>query len=185
MKSQLTGKCKTCGKDSVIISRTIGFCAECIRNRFDELWPEIKAVHDDTRRAYRLPVDPPRAERGVTCPLCHNECRIPEEGVGYCGVRRAEDGKLRGGRPHEGNLSFYHDPLPTTCVADFVCPAGTSCGYPQFSVSPGPEHGYLNLSVFYHSCSFNCLYCQNFHFRDRTFDSGAITADQLAGAADR
>ncbi len=178
------GTCKACGESRVTISNAVGFCAECIRNSFDEVWPEIKVVHDSARSAYGLPIDPPRAEAGVTCPLCHNQCRIPEEGIGYCGAHRVEDGKLKGGRPHEGNLSFYHDPLPTNCVADFVCPAGSSCGYPHFSVSSGPEHGYRNLAVFYHACSFNCLYCQNFHFKDHTFYSGAITADQLAASAD-
>ncbi|MEJ2715680.1 MAG: radical SAM protein, partial [Deltaproteobacteria bacterium] len=91
-------------------------------------------------------------------------------------------GKLKGGRPHEGNLSYYYDPLPTNCVADFVCPASRGCGYPDYSVSRGPEHGYKNLAVFYQACSFNCLYCQNYPFREWTRVPGATSADELARA---
>jgi pyruvate formate lyase activating enzyme len=95
-----------------------------------------------------------------------------------------ENGRLKGGRPHEGNLSFYHDPLPTNCVGAFVCPASTGCGYPRYAVSSGPEYGRKNLAVFYHACSFNCLYCQNYHFKDRTFAADLVPAKLLARAAD-
>lgn len=178
------GTCRLCGNSAATVSDTIGFCAECIRNRFDGIWPEIKSVHDASRTAYGLATDPPRESDGIDCPLCSNRCRIPEGGMGYCGIRRVENGVIKGGRGNEGNLSFYYDPLPTNCVADFVCPAGTSCGYPQFSVAPGPEHGYRNLAVFYHSCSFNCLYCQNYHFKNLTFSKKITTAEELAAAAD-
>jgi pyruvate formate lyase activating enzyme len=93
-------------------------------------------------------------------------------------------GKLIGGRPHEGKLSYYYDPLPTNCVADFVCAAGTGCGYPDYAYSDGPEYGYKNLAVFYHACSFNCLYCQNYHFKEATFASGRLPARNLASGVD-
>ncbi|MFI5339335.1 MAG: radical SAM protein [Candidatus Methylomirabilales bacterium] len=63
-------------------------------------------------------------------------------------------------------MSWYFEPLPTNCVADWVCPAGTGVGYPTWSRRPGPEHGYTNLAVFYQACSFNCLGCQNWHYRE-------------------
>jgi len=66
--------------------------------------------------------------------------------------------------PQEGKLSWYHDPLPTNCVADWVCSGGTGAGYPKYAHCPGPELGYSNLAVFFHACTFNCLYCQNWHF---------------------
>jgi pyruvate formate lyase activating enzyme len=81
-------------------------------------------------------------------------------------------------------LSYYFDPLPTNCVGDFVCPAGTGCGYPTYSISKGAEYGYNNLAVFYQACSFNCLYCQNYHFKAQTFASGRVSASELAGKAD-
>lgn len=176
--------CNHCNASSRTISRTIGFCADCIRDHFDTVWPQIKKVHDHSRRPYVLPLDPPRAPAGVDCGLCVHECRIPEGRTGFCGLRRAKNNRISGGRPHEGNLSFYYDPLPTNCVGDFVCPAGTSCGYPQYSVSRGPELGHRNLAVFYHACAFNCLYCQNYHFKDRTLATKHITSKELAGAVD-
>ena len=133
-------------------------------------------------RHLRLPLVPPRAEDGITCTLCMHACRIAEGGTGYCGLRRVVDGKLLGGRPHEGNVSFYHDPLPTNCVGSFVCPGGTGCGYPLYAVSNGPEYGHKNLAVFHHACSFNCLYCQNYHFKAQTASETAVTAKELAGA---
>jgi pyruvate formate lyase activating enzyme len=132
-----------------------------------------------------LPEDPPRAADGISCGLCVHKCRIPEKGTGFCGLRRVQNGKIRGGRPHEGNLYYYYDPLPTNCVADFVCPAGTGCGYPKYAVSSGPEHGYRNLAVFYHACAFNCLYCQNYHFKTQTFANKKIPAKKLAQAVDK
>jgi len=48
----------------------------------------------------------------------------------------------------------------------------------------GPEYGYKNLAVFYHACAFNCLYCQNYHFKERTFASAKFHARDLAAAAD-
>jgi pyruvate formate lyase activating enzyme len=104
--------------------------------------------------------------------------------MGYCGLRHVREGRIGGGRPHEGNLSYYFDPLPTNCVGAFVCPAGTGCGYPQFAVSRGPEYGHKNLAVFYHACSFNCLYCQNYSFKERTFSRTCIPARSLAEAVD-
>jgi len=176
------GSCRQCGKSGPVISTVIGFCVDCIRAHFEEVWPEIKRVHDRSRKPYGLPEDPPRAETGVSCQLCVHQCRIPEGGVGFCGLRRVESGTIKGGRPHEGNLSYYYDPLPTNCVGDFVCPGGTGCGYPQYTASKGPEHGHNNLAVFYHACSFNCLYCQNYQFKDRTRSTQRISARQLAGA---
>lgn len=178
------GMCRQCGRRGKTISDVIGFCAPCIRTHFKSLWPEIKRVHDHSRKAYRLPVDPPRSDPGTSCPLCSHTCRIAAGEKGYCGLRRSESGKLKGGRPHEGNLSFYYDPLPTNCVAAIVCPAGTGAGYPRYAVSEGPEYGHKNLAVFYQACSFNCLYCQNFQFKGKSLSVGKVSARQLAAAVD-
>ena len=178
------GTCKYCDRSARTISNVIGFCADCIRAHSEEVWPEIKRVHDQSRKAYGFPAEPPRAADGLACPLCVHRCQIPEGGRGFCGLRRVEKGKIRGGRPHEGNLSYYYDPLPTNCVGDFVCPAGTGCGHPLYAVSNGPEYGYKNLAVFYHACSFNCLYCQNYHFKDQTLASSIVSSRELAMAVD-
>ena len=179
------GTCNYCNTSSRTISNTIGYCADCIRNNFDVVWPQIKKVHDQSRTTYGLPIDPPRSKDGLLCGLCFHGCQIPEGHTGFCGQRRVENGRMCGGRPHEGNLYYYFDPLPTNCVGDFVCPAGTGCGHPQYSVSKGPEIGYRNLAVFYHACAFNCLYCQNHQFKQCTFSTKTISAKQLAQAADK
>jgi pyruvate formate lyase activating enzyme len=50
---------------------------------------------------------------------------------------------------------------------------------------PGPEHGYTNLAVFFGACTFNCLACQNWHYRHLTAARGpAVSARDLAGAVD-
>ncbi len=44
--------------------------------------------------------------------------------------------------------------------------------------------GYWNLAVFFHACSFNCLFCQNWHFRLKTFEPQIRTANELAAKVD-
>jgi len=76
------------------------------------------------------------------------------------------------GTPARGFLHWYRDPLPTNCVAGWVC--------------RGSKHpGCHNLAVFYASCTANCLFCQNWHFRKTSpLESKTISADELAAAAD-
>lgn len=176
--------CRRCGAKARNISGVIGFCVNCIRGHFQEVWPAIREVHTESRRRYGLPEYPPQALDGKSCPFCSRACRIPEGGRGYCGLRQVMGGRLLGGRPHEGNLSYYYDPLPTNCVGDFVCPGGTGCGYPRYAYSQGPEYGFKNLAVFYHACSFNCLYCQNAQFKERTLSGQRVSAREPADAVD-
>jgi pyruvate formate lyase activating enzyme len=100
-------------------------------------------------------------------------------------LRKSEGGKLTGVSAEEGKLSWYHDPLPTNCVADWVCPGGTGAGYPQYAHHRGPEAGFKNLAVFFHACSFNCLYCQNWHFRKETRKPHTIPVDRLVSDVDQ
>lgn len=79
-----------------------------------------------------------------------------------------------------GNANWHHDPLPTNYVADWVCPGGTGAGHPTFSHSEGPERGYKNLAVFYHACAFDCVYCQNSHYRSEAKRTATTTAEELA-----
>lgn len=177
-------RCGRCGKESPLISKAIGFCLDCIRENFEEVWPSIQRRHHQSRGEFQLPSEPPREPSGIACNLCVNECRIPEGGRGYCGLRTNKNGRLVGVSSKEGNLSWYYDSLPTNCVADWVCPGGTEAGYPDYSYSRGPEYGYKNLAVFYQACSFNCLFCQNWHYREEVFTSKRATASQLVEAVD-
>lgn len=177
-------RCKICHKESNYISSSLGLCVDCIRQDFNRAKPLIAAAHQKTRRAFNLPLKPPRDSRAKICYLCINRCQISNGGYGFCGLRQNVDDKLTGVSSKEANLSFYHDPLPTNCVADWVCPAGTGCGYPDFAYADGPEYGYKNLAVFYHGCSFNCLFCQNWHYREELRSPKRVSAERLAAAAD-
>jgi pyruvate formate lyase activating enzyme len=100
----------------------------------------------------------------------------------YCGVRRNEGGRLVGGDAAAGVVEWYHDPLPTNCVADWVCPGGSGSGYPRYAYASRPERGYANLAVFYRACNFDCLFCQNWHWREPSCRTAS--ALELASAVD-
>ena len=68
-------------------------------------------------------------------------------------------------------MKWYRDPLPTNCVGDWICE-----GYKH------PDCH--NLAVFYESCTMNCLFCQNWHFRYETPRSHFRTAQELAASVD-
>ncbi len=180
-------KCSICGRSSKLIAGTLGVCVDCIRNRSDALSFTMSA-HTGSRRAFDLPVTPPRDESGVKCGLCTNDCRIPVGERGYCGLRENKSGKLihLAGTSERAIVECYYDPLPTNCVAEWCCAGGTGSGYPKFSYSrDGPEHGHKNLAVFYGSCTFDCLFCQNWHYRERTRNlAPTMSASQLAGRVD-
>lgn len=176
--------CIRCNTESEVISEPLGVCLQCIREDFDEVRPQILKVHAESRAAFDLPLKPPRREGVKSCDLCVNGCQIERGGVGYCGVRRNSTGRITGGGPEEGNLDWYHDSLPTNCVADWVCPGGSAAGYPDFSYAPRPEYGYRNLAVFYKACTFNCLFCQNWHYHQATHSRRFVTSSQLASKVD-
>ncbi len=165
--------CSLCGRRSNLISASLGVCGNCIRTRRDVVSPLASATHGRSRKAFGLPVFPPRTAGGVPCTLCARECVIGEGERGYCGLRTVRQGRLAhlAGTPPRGVLEWYRDPLPTNCVADWVCLGSRQAGY-------------HNLAVFYSSCTLDCLFCQNWHFRKTspTAEDG-VSADQLAEAA--
>ncbi|MHA1376855.1 MAG: radical SAM protein [Candidatus Helarchaeota archaeon] len=114
-----------------------------------------------------MPLKIPHSKFGLKCGLCSNNCKIPVGELGYCGLVKNERNKIvhLAGTQANGLLQWYYDPNPTNCVAAFVCPAGTGCGYPEFANTPEPEYGYVNLAVFYGACNFDCLFCQNYQYR--------------------
>jgi pyruvate formate lyase activating enzyme len=178
------GCCALCGRASPYISKEISVCLECIRCRPEEALEITENVHCRSRVAFGLPQRPPKGPDGIACLLCANECIIPEGQTGYCGIRTNKGGKLIGASVDAGILSCYHDPLPTNCVADWVCPGGTGEGYPVFANCSGPELGFKNLAVFFHSCSFNCLFCQNWQFKKEELPSSYRSPEDLASSVD-
>lgn len=172
-------RCIRCNRESILISSELGVCLDCIRSHFDEVKSAIQETHRRSREEFRLPPEPPRKEDGLACDICVNQCLVGEGERGYCGVRVNTGGRFEGAGSDKGNLSWYHDPLPTNCVADWVCPGGSECGYPEFSHSQAAEYGYKNLAVFFNSCTFNCLYCQNWQYRRESTKTRNISIHNL------
>ncbi|MBC7187969.1 MAG: radical SAM protein [Calditrichaeota bacterium] len=179
-------RCKLCGQTG-LVSRALGVCAACLVRREAQAKEFVRQAHAAARRPFDLPEEIPAAAEGVACKGCGNRCRIPDGGRGYCGLRRNNRGRLlqQAGTARSALVSWYHDPLPTNCVASWVCPAGAEVGYPDFSYAPGPEHGFTNLAVFYEACTFDCLFCQNWHYREAKPTNKQRSARELAAAVDR
>jgi pyruvate formate lyase activating enzyme len=173
------GQCRLCKNLSNVIAEKPGVCLSCVRGKPAAALRLAVFEHARGRAQFGLPGIPPAERGGVRCDICVNTCRIPERGSGYCGLRKNEDGRIDGVDSKKGKLSWYFDPLPTNCVGNWVCPAGTDEGFPEFSHRRGPEIGYRNLAVFFNACTFNCLYCQNWHFRRTVFESAISSVEQL------
>ncbi len=141
-------------------------------------------AHRFSREQFSLPVTPPREPGGIPCKLCVNHCSMVKGACGYCGLRRTRGMTEEHVDAAHGKLSWYMDPLPTNCVGDWVCAGGTGAGFPLHAHCRGPEYGYRNLAVFFHACSFNCLYCQNWSFRQRTLTSERISVGALVAEVD-
>ncbi len=180
-------KCRFCGR-SGIISKALSVCLACIRSSPQEALKLAQEAHAQSRVRFGLPSQPPRDSQGVRCSLCGNECQIPSGGKGFCGLRINKEGKLvhLAGTPGKAVVEWYFDALPTNCVAEWCCAGGTGAGYPKYSYAKNsPEYGYKNLAVFYGACSFDCLFCQNWHCRERTAQLAPLmSAEELARCAD-
>ncbi len=169
------GQCVVCGKRSGLIPAVLSTCAGCIRTRADEALPPIRQAHAEIRREFDLPPEAPHTAEGVECPLCVNACRLGEGEIGLCGLRTVRDGRLvhLAGTPQGALVSWYDDPLPTNCVADWVCQGSQ-------------QRGKVNLAVFYEACTFNCIFCQNWHFRLKQRSLARLySAEDLAAQAHR
>lgn len=164
-------RCAVCDSPHSLMARTLGLCPDCARTEAG--LPHAREVHSRARQFFDLPEAPPRSAGGVRCVLCDCRCLIGEGEYGFCGLRTVKDGKLKhiAGTPGRGVLHWYRDPLPTNCVADWVCPGSRQAG----------KH---NLAVFYQSCTLNCLFCQNWHFRQvDPAKAAGMSAQALAGCA--
>lgn len=165
--------CGFCGKDTKVVSQALGLCLECLAHGDVDLHL-AERVHARLRSPFGLPASPPRTEGGVRCRICGNMCRLGEGERGYCGLRMAEGGKLvhLAGDSLHGLAEYYYDPLPTNCVAAWVCPGSRAVGK-------------RNLAVFLGACSFDCLFCQNSQYRFLTASlAPMVSPEELAEAAD-
>jgi pyruvate formate lyase activating enzyme len=178
-------QCISCGVQSKFIIRGLSICLNCIRTQFNQWSSYLRSIHAENRKRFDLPANIPDNEAGISCKICGNNCKIKENERGFCGLRIHQNRRLvhLAGTANRGLVSWYHDPLPTNCVASWVCPAGTGCGFPEYAYRKDGEYGYYNLAVFYEACSFDCLFCQNWHFRDVAAEvRNTRTAEELAAA---
>jgi pyruvate formate lyase activating enzyme len=176
--------CHICGEPMEVFPQVLPVCVACLRSEAAGAREIVEEAHRQSRKPFQLVDRPPRDSAGLSCNLCVNECSIGESQWGYCGLRTQKNGVLQGVSEEIGNVSWYYDGLPSNCVADWVCPGGTGSGYPWFSHSEGPEYGFKNLAVFYHGCSFDCLFCQNWTHRGRVGDNGRTRPEELVRAVD-
>ena len=185
-QSACTMTCAGCGAPLNSRATALRYCAECFRAGAPDAMSDVQRVHADCRTEFGLPQAPPRSPGGAKCGTCVNECTMAPGERGYCGLTENLNGKAMrlAGTAECSLVEYYYDPLPTNCVADWVCPAGSSAGYPWYSYAPGKEYGYNNLAVFYGACSFDCLYCQNWHFREVAARSVPLRAEELARQVD-
>jgi pyruvate formate lyase activating enzyme len=157
--------CKVCGGTIEGNGPGLRVCPTCVRERWQLCEPWVRDVHAKSRARFQLPLQPPATPGGLECNLCMHRCRMGPNEEGYCGIRRGTPQSLRLDGRRRAKVTSYFDPLPTNCVADWVCAGGTGAGYPEYAYEDGPEAGFYNLAVFLESCNFNCLYCQNWSFK--------------------
>ncbi len=175
--------CEVCGKSSIYISKTLKVCADCIRNDFDEAKHYLKSAHKKIREDYNLPQEPPESSEGISCEGCGNECQISDDGKGFCATVENVDGKLtrKFGTEEKGLGDWYYDSIPTNCVSAWCCAGSSGAGYPKWCSSPQGDIGNKNLAVFLGSCTYDCIYCQNSHFRKMTEKGQPVmSAEELA-----
>jgi len=181
------GQCRLCGKRSPLISGQLGVCLKCIHEKPKSALKITDSVHAESRSNFGLPPKPPHDQNGVSCAMCANDCRIGIDEKGFCGLVCNVGGRLvrDGGTPDKGILEWYYDPLPTNCVAWWFCPGCTGAGYPKHAYKPTAEKGHSNLAVFYGACSYDCLFCQNWHYRTKaSILQPSMTAESLAQKVD-
>ena len=155
------GKCELCGKEASLVSTFLGVCRSCIIDKPEKALEITDEKHTTSRRRFSLPY--PKPSEGVICGLCGNDCKIPEGQVGFCGLSKNDKQRLV--RTGELVAEAYYDPHPTNCVPMQFCGA-SGIGYPEYSYKRGRETGYHNLSVFCVGCSYDCSFCQNWHYRE-------------------
>ena len=154
-------RCSVCQRETPV-TKTLPVCLDCIRAERAGIDCIIERAHSWRQRLFGLPVAIPRASTGVRCKVCNNQCCIPLNQLGYCGLRSNNNNRPSAKvSPSKALMDYYLDPHITNCCASYFCPGGTGIGHPQRAYRPGPEYGYANLSVFFYGCSFDCLYCQN------------------------
>jgi pyruvate formate lyase activating enzyme len=168
--------CPNHERERRIVSKAIGQCSLCLEADEKVLYA-AKDKHQQLRSRQNLVSFIPNNGL-IVCQDCGNHCRLDEGEIGFCNLRIAEEGTVIHRYPGKAIASWYFDPLPTNCVADWVCPI--TKGDPTFTYARRLN----NLAVFYGSCNSDCLFCQNNSFREMMARGGPLmTPKELAAVA--
>jgi len=182
------GKCLVCGEKAERISDGLGVCLKCVREKPERALEISRRAHAKSRGVFGLPSKPPKDVGGLSCGVCANDCVIGVGNCGFCGLVWNVEGCLVrfGGTAEKGVLEWYYDSLPTNCVCWWFCPGCTGNGYPKYAYKQTAEFGYANLAVFYGACSYDCLFCQNWHYRNLSAKHKPVmSAKALANKVDK
>ncbi len=160
-----------------IAAKILGYCGECATFN-DDLISHSLAIHSQLREENGLVKTVPSGG-DLVCPDCGNHCRMRDQEIGFCHNRAAAKTEVVRRYGEAVPVSWYFDPLPTNCVADWVCPVTKTQ-----ELDLGPAR-LKNLAVFYGSCNSDCLFCQNSSYQNM-MKSGTplMTPEELANAAD-
>jgi pyruvate formate lyase activating enzyme len=160
-----------------LASEVLGHCGSCLTEK-EELVSEALIKHAMIRKNTGLVCTVGRKGK-VVCSECANHCRLDDGETGFCGLRRASGSTIVETFPGNAIVSWYFDPIPTNCTADWVCTVTRE-------VKPhraGERRN--NLAVFYGSCNSDCLYCQNASHKELTVAGRPLmTPQELANAVD-
>lgn len=157
--------CKHCGKN--FAAEAIGRCVDCLRTESNR--NDLADLHVPFRKKFGLTVHPPADRKGIRCHFCSNNCQIGAGEIGYCSIRRNEEGRLVNITPEGSALAYmYLDRLPTNCCAAWFCNGSQEQGY--------------NLAVFFYGCNFDCLFCQNPSHKNIE-DAEIMTEEEIVQAA--
>lgn len=167
METQERRQCMVCKKVSPLISSFLGLCRACLQECFDRAFPLVQKIHKRARAEFGLSW--PGEGDGSGCSWCFHRCG--REGNSFCGL--VKNGNRWAGDEERGLCEWYRDSLPTNCVVSWACPGRV-------------ERSKENLSVFYAGCTFDCLFCQNWHHHEkRKKGEPLITASSLAAQCNR
>lgn len=98
-------------------------------------------------------------EKEVQCALCRHRCRIPEGGMGICGVRQNRDGALYT-LVYRRLISANPDPIEKK---------------PLFHFAPGSR----SFSIAAVGCNFRCDFCQNYEISQMPRDRKQIRGEDV------
>jgi len=184
-------KCKICGNSEVVVANILNVCRDCIIRQWNKAKEFADKAHRISREEFDLPIKEDlgcenNTSQIVTCHQCVNNCKIPEGKKGFCGIKKNRDGKFYqiSGTKKIGFVDYYFDPLPTNCVASWACAEKNTGDYRKKRFAPISSSRGNNLAVFYQTCTFDCLFCQNWHFRECLESPRKLSASELASAVD-